>query len=175
MAREGRAILVRSDASAVPWDTFRFDGASPHVVALLYRTTVDHWVAGWEEHVGTRPASMRILATTTRTASPDVQTIGDGEYTITEIAPSDLTRTGVHLTRALGEIGGSDRPLIVYFDSLTVLLQFVELSTAYRFLHALLGHVNAAGGTTYVQFDPAAHEETTIRTCLQLFDEVVDA
>ena len=83
---------------------------------------------------------------------------------------SDLTGIGIKV----GEfISGRDERITVYFDSLTALLQYVDLETAYEFLHALTGQLYSVGAVSHFHIDPNAHEQQTIDTLLSLFDAEV--
>ena len=83
---------------------------------------------------------------------------------------SDLTGIGIKV----GEfITGRDGPIAVCFDSLTALLQYVDLETAYEFLHALTGQLYAAGAVSHFHIDPNAHDQQTVDTLLSLFDAEV--
>ncbi|WP_424017277.1 DUF7504 family protein [Halorientalis pallida] len=83
---------------------------------------------------------------------------------------SDLTGIGIKV----GEfISGRDEQIAVCFDSLTALLQYVDLETAYEFLHALTGQLYSVGATSHFHIDPNAHDQQTIDTLLSLFDAEV--
>ncbi len=83
---------------------------------------------------------------------------------------SDLTGIGIKV----GEfISGRDERIAVCFDSLTALLQYVDLETAYEFLHALTGQLHSVGAVSHFHIDPNAHEQRTIDTLLSLFDAEV--
>jgi hypothetical protein len=85
--------------------------------------------------------------------------------------PSDLTGIGIKV----GEfISGRDEDIAVCFDSLTALLQYVDLETAYEFLHALTGQLYSAGAVSHFHIDPSAHDQRTVDTLLSLFDAEVD-
>ena len=81
--------------------------------------------------------------------------------------PSDLTGLGVAISEVLSEW---DDPVLVCFDSLTSMLQYVDSDTAYEFLHAVTGQVHAARARAHFHVDPAAHDETTLAGITSLFD-----
>lgn len=60
------------------------------------------------------------------------------------------------------------------FDSLTVLLQYIDTKRAFRFCHALTTRVRTAGNTAHYHLDPDAVDRRTVRTMSQLFDAVVE-
>jgi len=81
--------------------------------------------------------------------------------------PSDLTGLGIAISEVLSEW---DDPVLVCFDSLTSMLQYVDSDTAYEFLHAVTGQVHAARARAHFHVDPAAHDETTLAGITSLFD-----
>lgn len=105
------------------------------------------------------------------------ETVGAGSGEINPQAiqqvsnPSDLTGIGI----TVGEfISGRDEDIAVCFDSLTALLQYVDLETAYEFLHALTGQLYSAGAVSHFHIDPSAHDQRTVDTLLSLFDAEVE-
>jgi hypothetical protein len=85
--------------------------------------------------------------------------------------PSDLTGIGI----SVGEfISGREGDIVVCFDSLTALLQYVDLETAYEFLHALTGQLYSVGAVSHFHIDPSAHDQRTVDTLLSLFDARVE-
>lgn len=104
------------------------------------------------------------------------ETVGGGNSDVDSQAvqtisnASDLTGIGIKV----GEfVSGHDERITVCFDSLTALLQYVDLETAYEFLHALTGQLYSTGATSHFHIDPSAHDQRTIDTLLSLFDAEV--
>jgi hypothetical protein len=83
---------------------------------------------------------------------------------------SDLTGIGIKVSEF---ISGRDEQIAVCFDSVTALLQYVELETAYEFLHALTGQLYSVGAVSHFHIDPNAHDRRTVDTLLSLFDAEV--
>ncbi len=80
---------------------------------------------------------------------------------------SDLTGLGITIGQFLsGWVG----PVFVCFDSLTSMLQYVELQTAYEFLHAITGQIHAAGARSHFHIDPNAHDDQHVASITSLFD-----
>ncbi|HKJ59781.1 MAG TPA: hypothetical protein VKA37_11155 [Halobacteriales archaeon] len=86
--------------------------------------------------------------------------------------PDDLARLGVGISDALSS-WADDHPTTVCFHSLTALLQFVDLSRAFRFVYTLFGRVAARGAHAHFHLDPNAHDDQTVATLKPLFDEVL--
>ena len=84
--------------------------------------------------------------------------------------PDDLTGLGITLSQALST---HEDPLVC-FDSLSVLLQYVDRETAYEFLNAVTGHLYAADATAHFHLDPSAHDRATVDALASLFDAVAE-
>ena len=93
----------------------------------------------------------------------------DDESVVTDSisTPSDLTGLGIGIGRFLSEF---ETPLFVCFDSLTAMLQYVKVRTAYEFLHAITGQIHAAGAHAHFHIDPSAHDDRDIAALTSLFD-----
>jgi len=104
-----------------------------------------------------------------------VITVGDGstagvdDEVVTESVStaSDLTGLGITIGQFLSEW---DAPVVVCFDSVTSMLQYVDVKTAYEFLHAITGQIHAAGATSHFHIDPNAHDDRHVASITSLFD-----
>lgn len=103
----------------------------------------------------------------------DTPTDVDHEGVVTEniSTPSDLTGLGIQIGQFLSEW---DAPVVVSFDSLTSMLQYVDFETAYEFLHAITGQIHAANARAGFYIDPSAHDEQWVAGITSLFDASVD-
>jgi archaellum biogenesis ATPase FlaH len=88
-------------------------------------------------------------------------------------SPNDLTGLGIRITEFLADWEDNDNRTVVCFDSLTALLQYVELETAYEFLHILTGRMAALDAFAHFHMDPDAHDQQTIESISTLMDAVV--
>jgi hypothetical protein len=93
-----------------------------------------------------------------------------GVHVETVGSPSDLTGLGIAIRRYLEAWDG---PIAVCFDSLTSLLQYTDLETAYEFLHVLTGQLHAAGAVAHFHLDPDAHDDRTVTVLKTLVDAAV--
>ena len=109
-----------------------------------------------------------------RSAVASAGTGGANSFAETVTSPNDLTGLGIRITEYLRRWGDSGARTVVCFDSLTALLQYVELETAYEFLHVLTGRFAAVDAFAHFHMDPTAHDEQTVQTVLSLFDAVVE-
>lgn len=85
--------------------------------------------------------------------------------------PADITALGIKLSRFLS---GGDGDLVLCFDSVTAMCQYVEPETAYGFLHTIAIQLYAADVTAHFHIDPAAHDAATVDLFASLCDAVVD-
>ncbi|MHB9287332.1 hypothetical protein ACKVMT_09880 [Halobacteriales archaeon Cl-PHB] len=113
------------------------------------------------------------------TANVGVITVGDATANVDDpavetasvSAPSDLTGLGIEIGQFLTNW---DAPIVVCFDSLTSLLQYVDFETAYEFLHAVTGQLQAADARAHFHVDPGAHDAQAIAGITSLFDASVE-
>ena len=143
--------------------------ATTSVLWVSFTTPPSDCLARWRERHDADPAQFGVIVVG--------ETIGAGAgesnpNAIQQISnPSDLTGIGIKV----GEfISGREEDIAVCFDSLTALLQYVDLETAYEFLHALTGQLYSAGAVSHFHIDPSAHDQRTVDTLLSLFDAKVE-
>lgn len=150
-----------------------------NLLVISYQNAPDDWIADWQTHVGTAPADFGFIhvgETTRSAAAPTAGTsIEASPQFVTAIGdPTDLTGLGIQISQYLEQWAGTDRQITVYFDSLTVLLQFAELDRIYRFLHVLAGRIKSVEGHAYYRLDPDAHDPQTISTIQNLLDGIIE-
>ncbi|WP_123535386.1 DUF7504 family protein [Halosimplex salinum] len=138
--------------SNVLWVTFRGDATD----------CVDQWFGATDDQPGNAAV---IVVGESPGARPDGVTV---EHIST---PSDLTGLGIAIGELLSQWDGAP---VVCFDSLTSMLQYVEVETAYEFLHAITGQLYAADAKAHFHIDPTAHDSKTVDSIASLFDAVVD-
>jgi len=146
-------LLTRWDATdSVLWVTYT---RSPSTCVQAVRTS------------GIEPSSLSVI-TVGETPMED-----DGSLSSVSVdsvsTPSDLTGLGITLSQRLSERDD----VAVCFDSLTAVLQYVELETLYEFLHAVAGQLHAADALAHFHLDPSAHDRQTVDALSSLFDAVV--
>lgn len=94
---------------------------------------------------------------------------------LTVSGPSDLTGIGMRfsdVSRAF-RLGGIDR-VRTGICSLSTLLTFSDLRTTSRFVHTLVGRIDAIDGLGVLVVDPANHDERSISTFSQFCTGRVD-
>jgi len=99
----------------------------------------------------------------------DAATAVDSAGVVTESisTPSDLTGLGIQIGQFLSEW---ESPVLVCFDSLTSMLQYVDFETAFEFLHAITGQIHAADARAHFHIDPGAHDQTDVAAIASLCD-----
>jgi len=149
-------------------------GPEDSCVDLLSETTPETTVL-WVTY--SRPPSACVEAFRAAEASGSLSVIAvgdmptDADVTVKTVStPDDLTGLGITLSQALS----THENAVVCFDSLTVLLQYVDTETAYEFLNALTGHLYAAGARAHFHIDPTAHDTRTVDALASLFDAIVE-
>ena len=113
------------------------------------------------------PGSLSVIAVGDMpTVTPDAD-----DVTVRSVStPDDLTGLGITLSQALS----THEDAVVCFDSLTVVLQYVDTETAYEFLNALTGHLYAADARAHFHLDPTAHDTQTVDALASLFDAIAE-
>lgn len=112
---------------------------------------------------GTRSAAA--AATTTTMSAPDG---GKGILVTSVSSPGNLATIGQSMDRWLNAEAGGDPH--VCFDSLTTLLQYVDVRPTYQYLHTLLPRLTTGGALAHFHMDPGANDERTIQIIRSLFD-----
>lgn len=194
MSRDAEAFVDVSAASNVLLLASPMEAASdeacvdllnvepPGGTSVLWVTltqTPDHRLRRWRKHAGDDLPAELFFADFGSGAgdvepSSTIESARGGSITVEVVVnPANLTRLGVVLSDRLDAWDGTGRQTTLCFDSLTALLQHVELQPAYRFLMALTKRVAETGGIAHYHLDPAAHDERTVRTVTSLFDAVM--
>jgi len=138
--------------ASVLWVTFRRDATA----------CVDQWFASTDDN----PRDGAVIVVSESGATADL----DGIEVETITSPSDLTGLGI----AIGEfLSGWETEPVVCFDSLTAMLQYVTVETAYEFLHTITGQLYAADARAHFHIDPTAHDPQTVEGITSLFDATV--
>ena len=143
----------------------------------------DERLAEWRSRAGNEsPAKVGFVTVgdTTRSAASTATTGaptpgGPDEITVRTVSNTgNLTDIGIEVSRFLAEWDGDGNRTVVCFDSLTTLLQYVDLQRVFRFLHVVTGRVRATEGLAHYHLDPTAHDERTINTLKTLFDGLAE-
>ena len=146
------------------------------VLAIDYRQTPAQWVEEWKRNVGERPRSCLVVSvdeTRGSAAASGSPSTSFGRNAVTSVeSPGDLTGLGITISEYLSDHTGPGT--FVTFDSLTILLQYVDLQRAFRFLHVLSNRVRTAEAVAHYHMDPGAHTDQEVATLASLFDVVAE-
>lgn len=179
----GAQLLVRStgseSAAVDPWPAvFPATPTDHDVLAVTVRGSPARWLRRWQTHLPDRPARLGIVCADgiTRSASGASGTKQDlpGDISMRAVAgPGDLTGLGIAVSEYLSEWAGRETRPLVYFDSVTTLLQYAAVERVTKFLHVLSRRVETANGGIYFHLDPEAHSDQTVATLRAMVDGVV--
>ena len=164
------APTLSDDARESYYSTlFPDDTSTVDLLAVDYRRPPDQYLDELRRFADGPPDRCGIVCVGETTRSS-----GDGGTSSGAIAcvddPMDLTGVGLKMGRYLETHGRTET--IVSFDSVTVLLQYVDTRRAFRFLHAIGNRVRAVEATAHYHVDPNAHEDRMLATLSSLFDAV---
>lgn len=155
------------------------DSEQERVLLVSLTQAPDDRLCVWREQVGDRsPADVAVI--TARGSSPtSTRRVGESagidaaNLTIESVdSPGNLTQLGVRITNVLSE--WPDSQIIVCFQSVTTLLQYVDADQAFQFLHTLTQYVRNVDGIAHFHMDPDAHDDQVVSTLQPVFDTVVD-
>lgn len=135
------------------------------------RACIERWNATFDA----QPAAGRIL-------TPDRDGIGgsdpivdeSGFEVVTIRSFGDLTTLGVRITETLHDWAGRDGRIAVRFESISTLLQYVDLDGACRFLDQVTGRCAAVDALAWYHLTANAHGEETLQRLYGLFDAVLE-
>jgi hypothetical protein len=146
------------------------DPATTSVLGITYTQSPGKWAADYERETGAAPAKGTVVSVGDWGAEMEGEA---SQWTLETVDHAgDLTTLGVALSDHLTADSARHRRLC--FDSLTALLQFVELRRAFQFLHVVTSRVSSADAVAHYHLDPQAHDEQTLATMRGLFDAVVE-
>lgn len=122
----------------------------------------------YPERLPVDPAECVVIETSQGGSSAEVEGV-----TVRSEGPSNFTGIGVRTNEVLTRWHEGADPIVVYFDSITSLLQYADLNTTYRFLHVFTSRIDHADALGVYHLVPGAHDDSTVATLKQLFDTVL--
>jgi hypothetical protein len=155
-----------------------FGVAETPVLDLTFTDSPDSRIEAWRRGLTTSPPAVEVLAIgqTRGTAEPveSPRRLGDdgrvGARTVDD--PRDLTGIGIAVSETLDRWSEWDRP-VGRVGELTTLLQYADESTVFRFLHVLTSRLKQADAVSFYRLAPEAHDDQTVGTLFQLFDDAI--
>ncbi len=99
--------------------------------------------------------------------------LGDDQLWMVD-SPGSLTDLGISFIEYEDQRAVEFDGVRVLFDSITTLLAHLEEERAFEFVDAFLGRIATSQMLGVWLLDASANEESTVRTFMELFDEVVE-
>jgi hypothetical protein len=142
-------------------------GDPEHVVVVSLSGSLGEWLEWWERHEGSRPEDLVFVTTGEPPGEPPVG------VTVERVSsPNDLTALGIRVADHLERWREAGIRPSVCFDSLTVLLQYVDVETAYKFVHVLTTRIANADARAHFHLDPRTLDERELSTIESVFSAV---
>jgi hypothetical protein len=145
-----------------------------NVTAVTYTPPPETWISDWRSHNDELPAELAFIHANT------VETTGDGDESgippdvpVSRVDPNQPMDIIAPLSEQLTRWSDNGNKTLVSVQTLTVLLEYVDFDTAFRYLHILTHRVQAADAIGFYHMDPDIHDEETVNTLKTLFDAVV--
>jgi hypothetical protein len=152
--------------------------AGTPILDVTFTDSPDSRIDAWRTRLSTAPPAIEVVAvgqtrgTAARPEEPTRFGADDQFGARTVDDPRDLTGVGIAVSETLDRWSAHDRP-VVRVGELTTLLQYADESTVFRFLHVLTNRLSEADAVSYYRLAPEAHDDQTIGTLMQLFDDAV--
>ncbi len=141
--------------------------SDPDLVAISYTQPPREWVSAWKAYVGAVPDRSLFV----RGGSVDA----DEDHAFGSVRaadPADPMSVVVPVEEQLAAWESTDADTVVSLQTLSVLLQYSDPDTVFRYLNLLTHKVRAVGARGYYQLDPELHDEATVNALKVLFDSV---
>lgn len=142
------------------------------LASVTYTQPPDRWTDDWLDAVGTLPSETRFVHASRTSGAKSYEETTPGSVSSAVVDPTDPMEIIVPVSDYLES--RVDEQTVVAVQTLTVMLEYVDFDTAFRYLHILTHRVQAADAVGYYQMDPDIHDPETINTLKTLFDAVVE-
>lgn len=176
-------VLLRSDRDAASvhetWAPLwaQRDPDETNVLAITDTRSPVEWLDAWEHHIGDLPPKLgviRIGGSMESVAPLDRFQYQQADAPLTAVErPGDLAELYTAIDLYLDEWAHTDQRTIVWIDSLTPLLDHVEIGHFTEFLDALTSRLGTAGAVAYAHLD--ANDERTAELVSPLFDTAIES
>ncbi|WP_433630495.1 helix-turn-helix transcriptional regulator [Halomicrococcus sp. NG-SE-24] len=162
----GNRACMELLASASPEET--------NLTAVTYTQPPNQWIDDWWENIGNLPNETKFIHASGMAESKSYDETTPENVATTVVDPTDPMEIIVPLSEYLEKWPDNDKQTFIAVQTLTVLLEYIDFDTAFRYLHILTHRVQAVGAIGYYQIDPDVHDPETINTLKTLFDAVVE-
>lgn len=155
------------------------DPSEMRILFITYRKSPETVITEWRSETDQEPKQIGVisLGDHMRGSQAELQQSSKTDNSVwieTLQDPSDLTGIGIRYNRYLDKWQQEEGPIVVCFDSLTALLQYVDEQTAFKFVHMATSQFQAADAVAHFHLDSEAHSPETEATFRTLFDAVVE-
>ena len=144
-----------------------------NVAAVTYTPPPETWISDWRNHVGRLPAELSFIHANTVETEDEESSLPPGA-SVARVDPNQPMDIIAPLSEKLTRWQGNTNQTLVSVQTLTILLEYVDFDTAFRYLHILTHRVQAADAIGFYHMDPDVHDEETVNTLKTLFDAVVE-
>lgn len=157
--------------SVAPYDEERLLG-------VLHAESFESRVSAWDQYMDQRPAETAAINVGDFPRSSAVAGAAGATRTYREplsFVPdaTDLATLRARITDRLAAFEGTDRQLVVCFDSVTELVRNAARERALAFLRDVIDEMEAADAVAHYHFDPEPFSEETTAAVTALFDSSV--
>lgn len=166
-------VLRRSPGDEIPLSFVAGEHPSREdVLSVTYRGA-HRFLDAWRTQVGDRPRNVGVVSVGAKMRSA-AATTGDARNVVRGVAdPADGAAVHRAVTAHL-DSWPDDGRTVVAFDSVTELLDRLDVDAATTFLDDLLRSLAARDVEGYFYVTPPEHDEATVRAVRSLFDTVVE-
>lgn len=145
------------------------------VLYVSYTKSAADVTEAWRESVGELPESLHVVTVdgSLGNATPDRRVGASGrEVSVVTANPNDITGLGMRITQFLNGRDIGDKQLVVCFDSLTSMVQYVDVQQAFKFLNMVTSQFHSHEAVAHFHINPSAHDDQTVSTLKGTFDSL---
>lgn len=143
------------------------DSTEVELLGVSFSQPPAAWYDEWVDALGNAPTASAVISTAELAGGTPEDFDADVETVAT---PSNLTGIGVKSTPYLNEWDDA----LAVVESLTVLLQYADTQSVYKFLHVLTSRLQATDAAGQFYLDPTVEDDRTVELFKTLFDAVVE-
>ncbi|WP_458210920.1 helix-turn-helix transcriptional regulator [Haladaptatus sp. NG-SE-30] len=148
--------------------------ANMNLAAITYTQPPAQWFEDWRRTIGALPREIRHIHASGMAHPGTDDDTTPASVTTEVVDPTDPMAIIVPLSRHLETWTDGDTQPVVSVQTLTVLLEYVDFDTTFRYLHILTHRIRAAGAIGFFQMEPDIHDPTTTKALKSLFDVIVE-
>jgi len=143
------------------------------LLVVTYTRTPADVVADWRAAPVPTPGRFHVVTVQERPGTDDLPPEAVATTTAATTNPNDLTGLAMRLQDVLSDVDDYEHVLLC-FDSVTVLLQYQSVQSAFKFLHMLTSQLREAEVVGNFYVDPTAVDDRTLARVRTVMDEEVE-